>query len=200
MLEPCPGCGGTMVAHCCDGLTACNDVEARGADVRQVSTAAPRSTERSEGRGAARELRRRGGQSIGCATTAMVRLRVCAREAAVAWLKDLAGCPSRPVAMLWSRSFRHSGSNPASEKRLLSADGQGGRQSCSCGNVQPQPSIRLSQCVNSLLQPALRCFGIFKGPKQCQKLGGRRLRKMICIDDAKFATDSVLRMTADCGR
>ncbi len=24
-LEPCPDCGGTMVAHCCDGLTACND-------------------------------------------------------------------------------------------------------------------------------------------------------------------------------
>ena len=22
---PCPDCGGTMVAHCCDGLTACND-------------------------------------------------------------------------------------------------------------------------------------------------------------------------------
>ena len=27
-LEPCPDCGGTMVAHCCDGLTACNDVDA----------------------------------------------------------------------------------------------------------------------------------------------------------------------------
>jgi hypothetical protein len=24
-LEPCPDCGGTMVAHCCDGLTACNE-------------------------------------------------------------------------------------------------------------------------------------------------------------------------------
>jgi len=24
-LEPCPDCGGTQVAHCCDGLTACND-------------------------------------------------------------------------------------------------------------------------------------------------------------------------------
>ena len=24
-FEPCPDCGGTMVAHCCDGLTACND-------------------------------------------------------------------------------------------------------------------------------------------------------------------------------
>jgi hypothetical protein len=24
-LEPCPDCGGTRVAHCCDGLTACND-------------------------------------------------------------------------------------------------------------------------------------------------------------------------------
>src|SRR3712207_2254172 len=23
-LEPCPDCGGTMVAHCCDGLTACH--------------------------------------------------------------------------------------------------------------------------------------------------------------------------------
>ena len=27
-LAPCPDCGGTMVAHCCDGLTACNDVDA----------------------------------------------------------------------------------------------------------------------------------------------------------------------------
>jgi hypothetical protein len=27
-LEPSPGCGGTMVTHCCDGLSACNDVEA----------------------------------------------------------------------------------------------------------------------------------------------------------------------------
>jgi hypothetical protein len=25
-LEPCPECGGTQVAHCCDGLTACNDL------------------------------------------------------------------------------------------------------------------------------------------------------------------------------
>jgi hypothetical protein len=24
-LQPCPECGGTQVAHCCDGLTACND-------------------------------------------------------------------------------------------------------------------------------------------------------------------------------
>jgi hypothetical protein len=24
-LEPCPECGGSQVAHCCDGLTACND-------------------------------------------------------------------------------------------------------------------------------------------------------------------------------
>ena len=24
-IEPCPDCGGTQVAHCCDGLTACND-------------------------------------------------------------------------------------------------------------------------------------------------------------------------------
>jgi hypothetical protein len=24
-FEPCPDCGGTQVAHCCDGLTACND-------------------------------------------------------------------------------------------------------------------------------------------------------------------------------
>jgi hypothetical protein len=24
-LQPCPDCGGAMVAHCCDGLTACND-------------------------------------------------------------------------------------------------------------------------------------------------------------------------------
>jgi hypothetical protein len=24
---PCPDCGGGGVAHCCDGLTACNDAE-----------------------------------------------------------------------------------------------------------------------------------------------------------------------------
>lgn len=24
---PCPECGGSGVAHCCDGLTACNDAE-----------------------------------------------------------------------------------------------------------------------------------------------------------------------------
>ena len=27
-VEPCPTAAGTMVAHCCDGLTACNDVDA----------------------------------------------------------------------------------------------------------------------------------------------------------------------------
>jgi hypothetical protein len=31
-LEPCPDCGGTMVAHCCDGLTACNDPVANALD------------------------------------------------------------------------------------------------------------------------------------------------------------------------
>lgn len=24
--KPCPECGGCGVSHCCDGLTACNDV------------------------------------------------------------------------------------------------------------------------------------------------------------------------------
>jgi predicted metal-binding protein len=28
VLEPCPDCGGTRVAHCCDGLTACDDPDA----------------------------------------------------------------------------------------------------------------------------------------------------------------------------
>lgn len=26
-LVPCPDCGGTQVAHCCDGLTAANERE-----------------------------------------------------------------------------------------------------------------------------------------------------------------------------
>ena len=26
-LEPCPDRGGTMVAHCCDGLTACKPLD-----------------------------------------------------------------------------------------------------------------------------------------------------------------------------
>jgi hypothetical protein len=42
-LEPCPDCGGSQVAHCCDGLSACNDppepvlqaLEAAGADDRR---------------------------------------------------------------------------------------------------------------------------------------------------------------------
>jgi hypothetical protein len=25
LLVPCPGCGGSGVGYCCDGLTACND-------------------------------------------------------------------------------------------------------------------------------------------------------------------------------
>jgi len=46
--EPCPDCGGTMVAHCCDGLTACNDPveEALAADVaRYQQLAAERPEE-----------------------------------------------------------------------------------------------------------------------------------------------------------
>jgi hypothetical protein len=44
-LEPCPDCGGTMVANCCDGLTACNDptdaaMEADAADERRYRTQA----------------------------------------------------------------------------------------------------------------------------------------------------------------
>lgn len=26
-LIPCPDCGGSGISHCCDGLTACNEVE-----------------------------------------------------------------------------------------------------------------------------------------------------------------------------
>jgi hypothetical protein len=26
---PCPDCGGSGITHCCDGLTACNEVEER---------------------------------------------------------------------------------------------------------------------------------------------------------------------------
>ena len=36
-LEPCPDCGGTMVAHCCDGLTAAN----QAIDVRAENPASP---------------------------------------------------------------------------------------------------------------------------------------------------------------
>ena len=49
-LEPCPDCGGTMVAHCCDGLTACNDpvddaMDADAGDDRRYQQLAPERPE-----------------------------------------------------------------------------------------------------------------------------------------------------------
>lgn len=31
-LGPCPACNGTGIGYCCDGLTACNEVEAEEED------------------------------------------------------------------------------------------------------------------------------------------------------------------------
>jgi hypothetical protein len=49
-LEPCPDCGGTMVAHCCDGLTACNDpvAEALAADASDEGRYSKLAAERPE--------------------------------------------------------------------------------------------------------------------------------------------------------
>jgi hypothetical protein len=49
-LEPCPKCGSTLIAHCCDGLMACNDpiadaVDADAADERRYQQLAQQRPE-----------------------------------------------------------------------------------------------------------------------------------------------------------
>jgi hypothetical protein len=52
-VEPCPDRGDTMVAHCCDGLTACNNPveEALAADAvaEERMNVSPRNTPRKRG-------------------------------------------------------------------------------------------------------------------------------------------------------
>jgi hypothetical protein len=39
MGPPCQDCGGTGIAHCCDGLTACNDPPEHNTPIRRSRAA-----------------------------------------------------------------------------------------------------------------------------------------------------------------
>lgn len=58
-FEPCPDCGGTIVAHCCDGLTACNDLVAEALDADTATNDSTRSLPASRTKAAMRPFIRR---------------------------------------------------------------------------------------------------------------------------------------------